>query len=224
LISKIFTTDTTFQVEVEVTITATQSEHLKESVANEDTILPAFGMTTMNTDFTFRMPVPEKSAPDSHLEPQPAQSLKQPKGHPDRLSPPNSLEKKRTREDLSSSRDTLMPILLFPPQASSWAVSSASDTAFGKPTMAPPLKRNAKIESFFTLETAEVKAQRNTREFEGIAADKEQQEFHEAHEAQRCKARQHQCDREWPSKHREMVHTQKIADGWQPHQKHVSLL
>jgi len=66
---------------------------------------------------------------------------------------------------------------------------------FGKPTT--PLKRNAKIESFFTLETAEVKAQRNTGGFEGIATDKEQQEFHEVHEAQQHKTRQHQCDQEW---------------------------
>jgi hypothetical protein len=205
-------------------MTATQSEHLKESAADEDTILPASGMTTMTTDFTFRMPVPEKLAPDSDLEPQPTQSLKRSKGHPDGPSPPNSPEKKRTREDLSSSCDSLTPILLFPSQASSRVVSSASDTAFGNPTMTPPLKRNAKIESFFTLETAEAKAQRNTRDHEGIAADKEQQEFCEAHEAQRRKARQRQCERERQSKHRKIVRNQKIADGWQPHQKRVSLL
>ena len=90
--------------------------------------------------------------------------------------------------------------------------------------MDPPLKRNAKIESFFTLETAEAKAQRNTHGFEGIAADKEQLEFREAHEAQRRKARQRQCDRERQSRHREIVRNQKITDGWQPHQKRVSLL
>jgi hypothetical protein len=199
-----------------------QGTHLNQSASNEDTVLLEFGKTTINTDFTFRAQVPEKLAPDS-MEPQPTQNLKRPKGHPDGPSPPSSPEKKRTRENTTSSRDTLTPVLLFPPQASS-QISNMSDTMFGKPTMAPSLKRNAKLESFFTPESAEAKKQRITLDFERIAADKELQEFRDTYEAERRKAQRRQFDRERQSKHRDIVRTQKIADGWQPHQKRVSLL
>jgi hypothetical protein len=83
---------------------------------------------------------------------------------------------------------------------------------------------NAKIEHFFKFETAEAKAGRNRHDFEQIAATKERQDSRDAHalmlhQAKKCREN-HECQQ----KHRGGVRAQKIADGWQPGQKCISLL
>jgi hypothetical protein len=67
-------------------------------------------------------------------------------------------------------------------------------------------KANAKIESFFQVETSEARSERSSRDFEGIAAMKEEQDLYGL---ARRKARQRQCERERQKKHRDKVRIQK---------------
>ena len=145
-----------------------------EAAADRSTSLTPFADAIMNMPFTFHMPVPVLLAADSQLgglkhdTSQQPQNLKRPKGHCDGPSVPNSPEKKRTCQDTTSTLDDLpLPTLLFP----STTDTGPSNDVFGG-AMVPPLMKNAKIERFFSIETAEARAERNTRDFEGIVADK----------------------------------------------------
>jgi hypothetical protein len=170
-----------------------------ELAATKSTSLTTFTNATVNTQFTFHMPVPEPLVADcqvrglKHDLTQQPQVLKRPMGHPDAPSVPNSPESKRVHEHTTSvSHDLPPPTLLFP----STTGTGASGDIFGGSVDVPLLlkKKNAKIDIFFMVETAEAKAERNTWDFEGIAADKEQQDFHDALSLMRRNARQRQVD------------------------------
>jgi hypothetical protein len=118
------------------------------------------------------------------------------------------------------SHDLPPSTLLFPSTTGTGALGDI----FGGSVDVPLLlkKKNAKIDTFFMVETAEAKAERNTWDFKGIATDKEQQDFHDALSLTRRNTSQWQVDREHQTKHRDKIRAQKIADGWQPYQKRVS--
>ena len=53
---------------------------------------------------------------------------------------------------------------------------------------------------------------------------KEEQDLQDAYGLAQRKARQCQCERERQHKYRDKVRIQKVADGWTPNQKRVSML
>jgi hypothetical protein len=215
------------QVEVEDAMTATQDIHLEKARAtvnaNGGASPSTLGSTVPSSDFTFQMAVPMPLVVDKPLR-SPAQSLKRPKGHSDAPSAPNSPEKKRTYKNQTSSHNPPPPGLLFPSTIyAPTSITSSDDVFVGIPLLSKK-KANGKIESFFQVETAEARSERNSRDFEGIAETKEEQDLQDAYGLARRKARQRQCERERQSKHRDKVRIQKVADGWIPNQKRVSML
>jgi hypothetical protein len=200
--------------------------HLEEARAtadaNEGASPSALGSTIPSSDFTFQMVAPISLVVDNAL--QPTQSLKRPKGYSDAPSAPSSPEKKRTCKNQAGLRNSPPPGLLFPSTISAPTGITSSDNVFLDMPSLNKKKANAKIDSFFRVETAEAKSERNSQDFEIIAVTKEEQDLQDAHGLARRKARQRQCDRERQSKHRDKVRIQKVADGWIPNQKRVSML
>jgi hypothetical protein len=185
-----------------------------------------FGSCIKNVEFTFRSPLSaanRESATSKHAVNKQTSSLKRPKGHPDGPSPPSSPDKKRVR-DTSVNLHPSVPALVLPIVPPQIHIDTTSDI-FGPVDEKLPLKRgrNVKLETFFKVETAEAKLERTTRDFEGIAARREEQEFNDAHALTLRQARRHQGDRERQHKHRQASRERKIAAGWLPNQKRVSL-
>jgi hypothetical protein len=173
------------------------------------------GSTIPSSGFTFQMVAPISLVVDNALQP-----TQRPKGHSDAPSAPSS-PKKRTCKIQARSRNSPPPGLLFPSAPA--GITSSDDVFLDIPSL-NKRKANARIDSFFQVETAEARSERNSRDFERIAVTKEGQDLQDAHGLARRKARQRQCDRERQSKHRDKVRIQKVADGWIPNQNRVSML
>jgi hypothetical protein len=157
------------------------------------------------------------------------QGLKRPRGHPDGPSAPNSPEKKRPHGNVSTTHHLPPPMLVFTPAPSvnTAEVPTAGD-AFGGPSRTVSKSNekltNAKLDSFFKIETPEAKSERQTRDFERIANERESQEFLDAHAQTLRKERARQLNQERQTRHRDNARDIKIAAGWQPHQKRVSII
>ena len=147
-------------------------------------------------------------------------SLKRPKGHPDGPTPASSPQKKRTR---APDTDPLsLPSLLFPP--SSVAPSSIGSDVFGSEANVTDDTKSTSgtLFSFWSRETVQDRAERDSCEFEELRMTREARALTEERDKATQKARQRVIDREWQQKHRAVVRNRKIAAGWKPNQKRVS--
>ena len=119
---------------------------------------------------------------------------------------------------------------------------SSSDISFEEPTAAAnshliegkepaivqkgssgPLK-NSKLTSFWSVETVDEREGRVQREFAALRDEADANGMDEAHSQRLKLLRKRAGDRERQQKHREMVREKKIAAGWIPGKKRVSLL
>lgn len=170
--------------------------------------------------FSLNVPivVPLNSTTSQH-----SSTTKRPNDHSNRPTPPSSPRKKRLRNDqpVTSSSPLIFPLNLnatTPPPA-----SAPNHTGRRYPPTPGPVMVNSKLENFFKPETSETKAHKNSFDFEVIVAEREQQEFNAMHAQRQRQARQRQNDKERQQKHRTMVFDRKIAEGWVPGQKRVSI-
>lgn len=208
------------------TAAATASDSSKNEISEDDTDESAPFAIAHNTKFTFKVPL--TSAPLSDITSLGnICNLKRIKGHLDGpiVTLGNSPQKKRTWVDVGT-KDLPLPSLLFPPSVPE--PLSASNDVFGpsRPEAEPSSDSAHTPGSLFTFwhrESAEEKTERNSQEFEELSKTREQRELSaERAEAMR-KARQRAGDCERQQRHRDLIHNMKVASGWKPNQKHVSL-
>ena len=208
-------------------MTATQDIHLEKARAtvdaNEGASPSTLGSTVPSSDFTFQVVVPMLSVVDKPLGSL-TQSLKWPKGHSDAPSTPNSPEKKRTWKNQASLHNSPLPGLLFHSTISTPTSITSPDDVFVDIPLLSKKKASAEIEPFFQVETAEARSERNSQDFKGIAAMKEEQDLQDAYRLAQHKARQHQHEWECQRKHCDKVCIQKVVDGWTPNKTCVSVL
>lgn len=178
------------------------------------------------TDVTPPPHVPNKKSPVAlkiyGLAPQ---DLKHPKGHPNGPTPQNSPQKKRTRVKAADTSSPPPPKLLFPQPLSE--PSTVKDDVFGSASIQTALgggkTRDGTLFSFWTNESEEEKTKRNCQDFEELRNTHERREFEDARMKAKQKDRERACARQRQSTRRDKVRNLKVANGWKPTQKRVSL-
>ena len=155
--------------------------------------------------------------------------LKRLKGHPDGPTPANSPQKKRTRAVASNADDLPSPLLLFTVPLASAGLPSINQDIFGTKTAATKSSDAADPEpgtlfSFWKWESAENTVERNHRDFEELTRTREKRELEEERMKAMREDRRRVDDRERQQRHRDKVQERRVANGWKPNQKRVSLL
>lgn len=182
----------------------------------------AFSASNCDAGFTFRQPVRPNADTVNHIKPlevvtvtENSAERKRAKGHLDRPMPTSSPQKKRTRIATVDNTSLPQPSLLFPPSQSS-TVPLSSDV-FG-------IHRNNTLTSYWKVETLEEKTERNHRDFEELSRTREERERQEERASAIQQDRQKMHDQERQQKHRDGIREIKVANGWKPHQKRVSIV
>jgi hypothetical protein len=152
--------------------------------------------------------------------------LKRPKGHPDGPTPTNSPQKKCTRTTVENAKELPSPSLLFPPNL--MEPSSATDDVFVvKTTHTEPLNKTTpepgSLFSFWQQESGESRINRNHRDFEELSESREKRELEEERMKGMQKDRQRVGNRERQQRQRDKMREIRVAAGWKPFQKRVSL-
>lgn len=173
-----------------------------------------FGLA-LGTEFTFR------ASPGLGMH----TDLKRPKGHPDGPTPTDSPHKKRTRTTVGNANEIPSPSLLFPPSLTE--PSSATDDVFGAKTMHTKSLNTTpdpgSLFSFWQQESGESRINRNHQDFEELSESREKRELEEERMKGMRKDRQRVGNRERQQRQRDKMREIRVAAGWKPFQKRVSL-
>lgn len=117
-----------------------------------------------------------------------------------------------------------VPSLLFPPPISE--ISSTANDVFGGTKIASPKNDNQKAGTLFQFwhrESAEDQEERVQREFEELSKTREARMLADERRAAMRKDRRRVQERDRQNRHREKKRNIKIASGWRPNQKRVSV-